>query len=373
MEQNTSYPKIGLYFGGFHPLHRGHISCILKAKHENDIVCVFVCGYDNEPRGNELGLTLEQRTELVKDYFKDDPYVFVYSVNDTELGIGAYVNCVNNWRIWCNYVEGFLASQTDFQAVTENITYYVGDSEYKESLECFLNKKVVVIDRTDIPVSGTMIRENPQKYWQYIAEPFRKYMVKKVLVIGTASEGKTSLCQSISEYFNIPWVKEYGRTYMEEHNIKSDEELTVNEFIQFLHGQTQSINEAVEKAVNQGGVMISDTDNLITMMYACVYADMEQMPVTLEQVYYVLFPELDKHIYDTKWDHIIVLTPNNKFVDDGSRYMAQSSMEERQKNLEMLKVLISTYYRNIPITYLPGGRPAENFEYTKNIIEKFGL
>ena len=65
-------------------MHQGHLDLIMKAKKENDICYVIVCGYDNEPRANETGLTLNRRFTLVKQMFKDDEQIRVLQVNDTK-------------------------------------------------------------------------------------------------------------------------------------------------------------------------------------------------------------------------------------------------------------------------------------------------
>jgi nicotinamide mononucleotide adenylyltransferase len=45
--------NIGICFGGYCPMHQEHLDLIMKAKKENDICYVVVCGYTDEPRGNE--------------------------------------------------------------------------------------------------------------------------------------------------------------------------------------------------------------------------------------------------------------------------------------------------------------------------------
>ena len=42
--------KVGITFGGYCPMHTGHLDLIMRAKKENDLCYVIVCGYDNEPR-----------------------------------------------------------------------------------------------------------------------------------------------------------------------------------------------------------------------------------------------------------------------------------------------------------------------------------
>ena len=44
-------------------MHQGHLEAILKAKKECRNVFVVVCGYNDEPRAKELGLTHEERVK----------------------------------------------------------------------------------------------------------------------------------------------------------------------------------------------------------------------------------------------------------------------------------------------------------------------
>ena len=62
--------NIGICFGGYCPMHQGHLDLIMKAKKENDICYVVVCGYTDEPRGNELGLNINNR-KIVHIPFND--------------------------------------------------------------------------------------------------------------------------------------------------------------------------------------------------------------------------------------------------------------------------------------------------------------
>ena len=62
--------KIGIPFGGYCPLHRGHLDLIMRAKKENDLAFVVVCGYDNEPRASEINLDLNKRYNILT--FCDD-------------------------------------------------------------------------------------------------------------------------------------------------------------------------------------------------------------------------------------------------------------------------------------------------------------
>lgn len=372
--------KIGICFGGYCPLHRGHLDLIMKSKKENDVCYVVVCGYDNEPRSNEINLSLDKRFQLVKEFFKDDEIVKVIKINDTELGIDESMS-ISNWRIWLNAV--FNQIQQDCISLN-NINIYLAEKKYEndlrtllETTDCLgewfiklgLNKLNCHYLEKKLSISGTKIRQNPLKYWQYIAKPFRKYLTKNILIIGTASEGKTTLVRDISKYFDIPHIEEYGRTYMEERNML-DTDLTCHDFTEFLFNQRSQLIEAEESAANNKGIVISDTDNLITLMYAKAYTT-EINPKLTETEFESLKDLVQKHL--TKgvyWNKIFIIPPGNKFVNDGSRYMAQSSMEERKKNYTTLLKLIHDVvpeYENKMTELIPGDYYG-NFTKVKDYI-----
>ena len=67
--------KIGIVFGCFIPLHKGHESLIERALAENDRMIIAVCGYQQD-RGKDF-LPFTMRYKLVKEIFRDNPRVIV--------------------------------------------------------------------------------------------------------------------------------------------------------------------------------------------------------------------------------------------------------------------------------------------------------
>ncbi len=45
--------------------------------------------------------------------------------------------------------------------------------------------------------------------------------VKRIVIIGPESTGKTMLCEQLSKHYNTVYVPEYARTYFEEHDINN--------------------------------------------------------------------------------------------------------------------------------------------------------
>ena len=371
--------RIGITFGGYCPMHQGHLDLIMKAKKENDICYVVVCGYNNEPRSNETGLTLNRRFSLVNQMFKNDEQIKVLQVNDTKLGIDESMS-ESNWNIWLNCVQDQIEKMENSNHFVANYideyTWYVGEESYVKSLEkrkyipgemntfpCI--DKVVYVDRGINPISATLIRENPIKYWNKIAWAFRPYFSTNILITGTASEGKSTLTRDIATYFGIPYSEEYGRTYMEFYG-KSDTDLTINDFQEFLIEQRRDTKSKIESPGNCG-VVISDTDNLVTLMYAQAYVEDNNIDLTEDD-----YKTLETLAWNIKrgiqWDKIFLLPPKNKFVDDGTRYMEQSSMEERTKNYDRLVNLLKEFGWWDKVEVINGDY-LENFETVKAYID----
>lgn len=359
----------GICFGGYCPMHQGHLDLIMQAKKENDVCYVIVCGYDGEERAESIGLPLRRRISLVRRMFKDDEQIRVLSINDTELGIDESMS-ESNWDVWLNRAQNIIWRDVDMEMREHpHFTFYVAEKSYKESIDKRKNKFFICenskyFDKTN-PVSGTLIRGNPLKYWNKIAWPFRSHFSTNILITGTASEGKSTLTRDIATYFGIPYSEEYGRTYMEQMG-KTDIDLTINDFQEFLMEQRRDTKGKIESRANNG-IVISDTDNLVTLMYAQAYAEDDNIDLTHED--YKSLEALAKNIQrGITWDRIFLLPPKNKFVDDGIRYMAQSSMAERRKNYNNLVKLLKKFGWWDKVSIL-GGDYLDNFNDVKHYIE----
>jgi len=356
--------KIGICYGGYCPMHQGHLDLIMKAKKENDICVVVVCGYNNEPRAIELGMTLDERYSLIKKYFKGDEQIRVISVNDDDLGIDQSM-CHNNWKVWVAHIRKKL-EQYRICEIDYPVTFYVAEPFYKQELES-IGERTQLYEKVN-HISGTLVRKNPCKYWHKILKPFRQYMTYNILVIGTASEGKSTLTRDIATYFGMPYAEEYGRTYMVETG-KVDDDLNALDFKKFIEKQVHLCWDAMKSTDN--GVIISDTDLTVTLMYAKEYAKHSCYTVTDDDLKSQIYPQAEYYRNKIKWDVIFFLTPANYFVDDGVRNMRQAPIEEREKNAEELKRLVTQYYgTDVPVVFLKGGDFLNNFETVKEHINE---
>ena len=322
MRKTLSGNKIGVVFGSFAPLHQGHLDLIMQAKKENDGGCiVLVCGYDGD-KGEPL-MPQHKRYRYVREYFADDELVAVYSINDTEREIPQYPDGWTKWlQVFAEIFEEVYAGDDNALAVTN---WYVGDKPYYNYLKS-IGYNATLVDRKENPISGTMIRDNPSKYWDKIAFPFRRLFSINILIMGCPSEGKTTMVKDLGKYFNAPYSYEYARNYMEESNIGEDE-LDGADFFALLQGQYALNKKLINSRANQG-FFFADSDSIVTQSYAELYAKDTDCKVSEE--------ELDEIIAIAegitarcKWDKIYVLAPHGKFVDDNVRLMKYSGLDER--------------------------------------------
>lgn len=347
-QKPLSGANIGVVFGSFSPLHQGHLDLIMRAKKENDGGCiVIVCGYDGD-KGEPL-MPHSKRYRYVREFFADDDLVAVYAINDTEHGIAKYPN---GWDKWLEEFSNIWSIATSpFQLVLPKAHWYVGEKEYHDELirrgECS-----TLLDRTENPISATMIRQNPIKYWDKITRPFRRVFSTNILICGTASEGKTTLTVDLGKYFNAPYSHEWARDYMKESCV-SEWELDEADFLAFLEGQ-YNLNKSLINSPGNHGVFFADTDSMVTRMYAEYYAKDKELNLSDEEFKHIAVAA-DAITKKCRWDKIYVLCPKGKFVDDHQRYMGHSEMEERKELYEILMKNIEASGNKDKVTVLDGG------------------
>lgn len=358
--------SVGVVFGTFAPLHQGHLDLIYRAKKENDGgVLVICCGNDTDDKGCAVGLPLTKRYRYMREFFKDDDLVSIHAIPD----IGAVTYTFENWKPWLDEFDNICKEAVDTSEYPcPEFIWYVSEQLYHDDL-VKLGETVVLVDRAKNPISGTMIRNNPIKYWNKIALPFRREFSHNILVIGTASEGKTTLVQDLAKYFGTSHAHEWPRDYIEKHCI-ADWEFTANEFLNFLIGQRQHTEDEISSPQNNG-VFFCDTDAAITAMYASKYARDKECAIEKWE-YASLIDRVARYIADhSRWDKIFFLTPGNDFVDDHSRFMKHSEMSEREDMYDWLKHYVEDdVYWAENITYLPGGDYLGNFETIKNYAKE---
>ncbi len=92
--------------------------------------------------------------------------------------------------------------------------------------------------------------------------------VRKVVVFGPESTGKTTLSGQLAEHYNTLWVPEYAREYLQQKWDDNGKSCEVEDLLPIGRGQIRLENDYTKKAKN---ILICDTDLLETKVYSEIY------------------------------------------------------------------------------------------------------
>jgi len=179
---------IGIVFGCFIPLHRGHMTLINKALSECDKVIIGICGSD-EDRGKDF-IPFKHRIDLMKKAYNTDNITIV-SIDDKKLGLTGKFDRPS-WEIWSK--ELFTNANVD---PNSDIRWYMGEQPYADRLsEIYPNHEFTVLDRTKGIISGTAIRNaiNLKDFSSVIHPVFYEYLRLKI--------EKDNIIKWIQNWFN---------------------------------------------------------------------------------------------------------------------------------------------------------------------------
>ena len=343
--------KVAVVFGTFAPLHQGHIDLIQRAKRQCDRVCVIVSGYKGD-RGEEVGLPLQKRFRYIREGFSNDELTQIYKLDETELP-----RYPLGWEPWLK-----IALETiQYDSKREDLVFFVGEKTYQEELEA--RGFEARLQERQFGISGTLIRENPSKYWKYIAQPFRRQFTKKVLIMGSASNGKTTLAKDLARFYDAPVSLEYAREYQIRNNVR-DDELTPKDYYYLLLGQYDQTSKLIDSSANRG-LVIADTNSLVTKGYYDYYMEVEGQETGMTDTFDNLFVSI---LAKEKWDLILFVQPIGSYVNDGFRDMTMADDEIRNSFSNHLDQLRHQYLADIPTAYL-GQDYLGNYEEAKRVID----
>ncbi len=326
----------GLYGGSFDPLHLGHVRCMISAANQCKRLIVVISSGKN--RGE---IDIRQRYRWVYEAIAHFPHVSIFVLEDDAPSKEAYAR--EQWFADARKVREFAG---------EPITAVFCGDDYANGgmwAECYPEAACVVFPRDGI--SSTAIRKSPMRCWDMLPAFVRPSYVKKVLLIGTESTGKTTLAASLAAHFNTTWLEEVGRDI----SLRSgtDAWMLPEDFTDIL---LQHKVKQLERIRQAHRVFFEDTNCLTTLFYVGFLKDAgrEKNTALAEAI-----SALDRY------DLALLLGPDVDFVQDGDR--SETIAENREKYTQALKKLCEDH--GLRVVPLNGGYQQRYLEAVRLVNE----
>lgn len=318
---------LGVVVGKFYPPHRGHKHLIDTARSRVDRLVVILAHHPTQTIPGELRLAWLREihpacdVHLVPDELADDS------------------------RAWAEFTINHLGRPPDVVFTSE---------DYGPRYAACMGARHVMVDRlrVSVPCSGTAVRAAPLEHLRFLEPCVRAYFVRRVVLIGAESTGKTTLARELAGAYDTAWAPEYGREYWEKKvaGLSMDGPLpgwTEDEFAHIASEQ-QARENAAARSANK--VLFCDTNAYATGTWCERYMGQRSAAVDA--------------IGANDRVHLYVLTePDFPFVQDGWRDGA--SIRDWMHG-RFLKLLQQT---GVPILRLRGS-PARRMGDAREAIDR---
>lgn len=311
--------SLGVIVGKFLPLHTGHINFINKCSTKVDKLIVVLCYSDkNSEICKDNGIPEIKKTDQLRwlhTIYQDIEHIEIRSIDESNIPVYP-----DGWKEYIKLVKEVVPEKIDYMFSSEPAY----DEHYKKLLP-EAEHIIVDPDRKDMGISATMVRSDPFKYWEFIPSVVRPFFVKKIVIVGTESCGKTTLTKFLAKAFNTSWVEEYGRNYIFEECGGSEDNLVYEDYIKIAMHHKKLEEEAIRSS---NKVVFIDTEAIVTQFYCKLYEGKED-------------PAISEIIQRQEYDLWIYLHNDVKWVDDGLR--KNGSQEDREKGKKILFELLERY------------------------------
>lgn len=236
--------------------------------------------------------------------------------------------------------------------VGELINVVFCGSDYDENSfwnQCYPESEFVVFERNKY--NSISIRSDVYRYWEWMPKIVRSHFVKKVLLIGGESSGKSTLTINLANYFNTNYLEEVGRDLSE---ISGTDEMMLSE--DYLRILLEHKNREIIAAKESNKVLFEDTDCLITKFFmGFLEGDIESKNVVLADAIAAI----------NNYDLILFLEPDVKWVQDGGRSsIIEADRENYSNKIKKIYEKAGFKFECISGTYL------ERFKKCINLVEK---
>lgn len=276
----------GFVLGKFMPPHAGHMMLCDTAQRLVDELTILVCWLPDDPIPGLL------RLQWMRELFP----------NARVIGHGAPVPQAPDdhpdfWAIWRSIVREVHPGPIDL--------LFAGEP-YGLRLASEVGAEFVPIGNRELPVSGTAVRANPWRHWQWLAPVVRAHFTRTFCLHGPESTGKTRLAERLAKHFGTIWVPEYGRSHCEVHGL----DIGAEDLKMIAAAQRAMVAASLPWC---NGRLILDTDALMTAAWS------EMLMGSIPEII----------LQGKRADLYLLLDIDVPWQDDGTRFFGDAEQRRR--------------------------------------------
>ena len=249
----------------------------------------MVCTRDNDPIDGAL------RYAWMREQFPHLDVVHVTDVVPQEPG-----EHPEFWRIWRALCQRCAGEPVD--------TVFASEA-YGARLARELGATWFPVDpsRSMVPISGTALRDDPMRFWDYLIPAARPHFLKRVCVFGPESTGKSTLAADLAARFGTTHVAEWARTWLDPRGGQCE----AADIPIIALGQ-RAAEDALARQANR--VLFCDTDALTTTLWS-------------DWLFGGCPEEVRQEARQRRYDLTLLLDIDVPWVDDSQRFLRDQRAE----------------------------------------------
>lgn len=334
--------NVGMYGGCFDLIHIGHLNNFIQAAS----LCkklYIILSYSKE----RDFIPVDERYKWIYNMTKQMKNVIILKIEDNAKSKDDYTD--EYWENGALEIKSLINEPIDVVFCGSD---YLNANKFEK---LYHESKIYYFDRSIISISSSEIKKDIFKYWNFIPNICKPYFIKKVLIIGGESTGKSVLTENLSLFFNTNFVKEVGRDVCE--RCGGEAYMTNTDFEEIL---IKHKNLELEKIKESNKLLFIDTDCLITNFFSnfLIVDNKEKEKIN----------NLSNSISDiNNFDLVLFLEPDVEWEVDPLRSdEIRDNREKYSKEIEDLFIQKNISFEKINGSYL------ERFEKSKKLIlDKF--
>lgn len=328
--------KVGMYGGAFCPLHLGHLTCMIKAAALCERLYIVI-SYRNHPSDIDVKVKIRWVYQLTKHLGN----IEILTLEDTLDNKEDYTE--EYWQQDCVYVKQQIGTRID--------VVFCGNDYDEGSFwnQCYQESELIIFPRSQY--NSTAIREDIYGHWDWMPQIVRSHFVKKVLLIGGESVGKSTLTINLAHYYNTNYLEEVGRELSELSG--TDIYMQSEDFTRIL---LEHKAKELRLLSQSNKILFEDTDCLITRFFMEFLED-EKLKDNAN------LAEAIARL--NSYDLILFLEPDVTWVQDGDRSEVMAA--DRVKYSNQIKEL----YKKMGFSFkIISGNYVERFEQAVELVDE---